>query len=106
MSGSIGSPSPLALAMMGNGPGGAGVSQSNSPMGALSPNAVGLQQQFGSMPWYAVPGMFQQAPTPAVAPGAAAPPGAASQLPQDGSVWTKPQNWDPYQSGGGFGGNG
>lgn len=74
MSGTL---SPLASAMMGNGPVGPqaipavpqrGVSAIPPLASLLAPNAMDLQRANPSLPWYAVPGMFGPPPAPPQAP--------------------------------------
>ena len=45
-----------------------------SMVNRISPNAIGLQNQNPTLPWYAVPGMFPQMPHPALAASASTPP--------------------------------
>lgn len=98
MSGTMGSGGPmgyLARALMGpqiaqqaalanmnqptTGPGGIPL---GSMSGMMAPNAEKLQAQNGSLPWFAVPGIFQapQQPTPAMAPSMMSP-SAQAQYP-------------------------
>jgi hypothetical protein len=81
--------SPLALAMLGI-PGGGGAGKYNNSTSPtfptldaskpLAPNAVELQKANPSLPWYAVPSMFQTPPPPPATAAAATPQGDAGGM--------------------------